>query len=273
MAPDEYLLWGRLVSYLVFAGVIKDRAIPWASPVPYCGDPSTAVVATVALNPGHGEFINRVNNEIRGDLRRFHTLRSLRIRSWLEVEAKHLERMDQLCRRYFKRNPYGLWSARIGSVLEHAGYSYETGAACHLPLIPYAIPQSGSKVLPEADVRPMMAAAGPILGRIVRDAPIRLLVLNGDAVIARFERLAGVELAETEQPSWRLSHPLARHNEVFVYQGSATNIGGVDLGREVVLVGCNHSLISRYMDAEVRQIIGEWIGQIEAPSKDLTPLS
>ena len=264
MTPDEYLLWGRLLTHLIFAGVIRDRAIPWASPVPYYGNLSTSVVATVALNPGHGEFINRANNEIRGQLRRFHTLRSLRIRSWQDAEAEHLERMDQLCRRYFKRNPYGLWSARIGSVLEHTGYSYATGSACHLPLVPYAIPQSGSRVLPEADVRPMVAASGPILGRVVRDAPIRLLVLNGDAVIARFERLAGVALEETEQPSWRLSHPQARQDKGFAYQGVVTQIGGVDLGREVVVVGCNHSLISRYMDAAVRQTIGEWIGSVEA---------
>ena len=59
MTPDEYLLWSRLVDHLIFDGIIKDRAIPCASPVPHCGNPSTALIATVALHPGHGEFINR----------------------------------------------------------------------------------------------------------------------------------------------------------------------------------------------------------------------
>ena len=262
MPPDEYLLWGRLVAHLVFAGTIRDRAIPWASPVPYYGNPSTSVVATASLHPGHGEFINRSYNEIRGQQRRFHTLRSLRIESWQDIEAEHLERMDHLCRRYFKRNPYKLWVSRVAPILKHTGYSFQSGSACHLPLIPYAIHQSGNRALPEGDVRTMVSASGPILGRAVRDAPIRMVILNGDAVISRFERLVGMKLTETEQPSWRLSHPQVRQDEGFAYQGVVSNIGGVDLGRDVVVVGCNHSLISRYMDAEVRRAIGEWVGHI-----------
>ena len=259
MTPDDYLRWGRLIQHLTHDGPVKERAIPWASPVPCYGNPATALLATVALHASHGEFISRANTEIRGQQRRFHTLRSLRIRSWADAEAAHIERMDHLCRAYFKRNPYRQWHGRFEPALQFTGQSYQSGTACHLPLIPYAIRPTGGRVMPEQEIRRMMETTGADLGRLVRDAPIRLLILNGIGMVSRFEWLAGVELTESEQPLWKLSGSQVRNDDGFAYQGAATRIAGVDLGREVVVVGFNHSLTSRYMDAGVRRQIAEWI--------------
>ena len=262
MTPDEYLLWGRLIDLLLFDGVIREQAIQWASPVPYYGDPSTAEVATMSLRPSHSEFINRNLYEILGQKRRFHTLRSLHLHSWHSVAAAHINRMDHLCRRYFLRNPSGLWHDRFGKVLQHTGRSYEAGTACHLSLIPYAMPQNGNRAMSDRKVKAMMDASLFALAQILRDSPIALLVLNGDAVIARFEWLADIRLSETEQPEWRLSNPQARKNEGFSYTGVLSSIGQVDLGREITIAGFNHSAISRYMDAPVRNTIARWVGEV-----------
>jgi hypothetical protein len=51
--------------------------IPWSSPVPYFGSPSSAIIGTVGLNPSNREFVDSSGNELDGPARRFHTLNSL----------------------------------------------------------------------------------------------------------------------------------------------------------------------------------------------------
>ena len=264
MTPNDYLLWGQLIDHLVFNGIIRDRAIPWASPVPYYGSPSRATVATVALRPSHGEFIDRANGELQGRQRRFHTLRSLGLRSWASVESTHVDRIDAMCTDYFLRRPYRIWHDRVAQVLEHTGFSYQNGSACHLPLIPYAFPQNIGRATPERDVRNTLSASGAIMGRVLRDAPIRLLILNGNGVLSRFEWLSDVAFREMDMPTWQLSGVGVHNSEGFAYQGIVDKIGGIDLGRAVAVVGFNHSLLSRYMDVRVRNAIGQWVGQIAA---------
>ena len=260
MTPDEYLLWRRLIDLLNFDGIIKDRAVPRASPIPYYGDASMAEIATVTLRPGHGEFINRNVYEIRGQQRRFHTLRSLGLRSWRSIDAHRIALMDDLCRQYFRRNPYGLWHDRWASMLEQTGRFYQTGTACHWSLIPCVITPNGNRVMPDRKIKQMMKMSSFALAQVIRDSPVKLLVLNSNRVLYQFERLANPRLTETEQPLWKLSSPQASNNEGFAYQSFVSDIAGFGLGREVAGAGFNHNIISRYVDDRVRGAIAKWLG-------------
>ena len=263
MTPDEYLMWGRLVDRLACHHLIRHNAIPWAAPVPYFGNPDTALVATVSRQPSHGEFLDRSANELRGPRRRFHTLRSLGLRSWPDLRAEHSDRMAALCRAYFARNPLRQWLNRLAPALAATGCSYRDGAACHLSLLPYALSPNRNRALPDQETQRLLSeCGGPVLAHVVRDAPIRLLILNGSAVVSSFERLAETGLAETERADWTLPGASELRRPGYAYRGIAERIAGVALPRPVLVIGFSHSLLSRYMDDRVRSAISQWVGQM-----------
>lgn len=263
MTPDEYLMWGRLVDRLACHHLIRHNAIPWAAPVPYFGNPDTALVATVSRQPSHGEFLDRSANELRGPRRRFHTLRSLGLRSWPDLRAEHSDRMAALCRAYFARNPLRQWLNRLAPALAATGCSYRDGAACHLSLLPYALSPNRNRALPDQEMQRLLSeCGGPALAHVVRDAPIRLLILNGSAVVSSFERLAETGLAETERADWTLPGASELRRPGYAYRGIAERIAGVALPRPVLVIGFSHSLLSRYMDDRVRRAISQWVGQM-----------
>src|SRR6266446_6786884 len=53
------------------------KVIPWSCPVPYFGDLSQSIVATLGLNPSNREFVDGSEIELDGPTRRLHTLKSL----------------------------------------------------------------------------------------------------------------------------------------------------------------------------------------------------
>ena len=105
-------------------------------------------------------------------------------------------------------------------------------------------------------------AAAPALAHVVRDAPIRLLILNGSAVVSSFERLAETGLAETERTDWTLPGASELRRPGYAYRGLVERIAGVALPRPVMVIGFSHSLLSRYMDDRVRSAISQWVGQM-----------
>src|SRR5260370_1920150 len=114
--------------------------IRWGCPVPSFGDLSNATVATLGLNPSNREFVDEVGDELQGSYRRFHTLKSLGLASWSDVDARHLRLILESCRTYFLGNPYDRWFKKLDQVVAGTGASFYDGScvACHLDLIPYA---------------------------------------------------------------------------------------------------------------------------------------
>ena len=117
--------------------------IPWGSPIPAFGDPTKSTIATVGINPSNREFVDKCGSELDGKYRRFHTLTSLEISRWDQVDAQHLHLILNSCRAYFARNPYQGWFNVLEYVLSGVGVSYYSTerVACHLDLVPYATTQ------------------------------------------------------------------------------------------------------------------------------------
>ena len=78
--------------------------------------------------------------ELTGERRRFHTLGSLGLWSWADVDVRHLRLILDSCSAYFSGNPYDVWFRKLDQVVCGAGASFYGGmdGACHLDLIPYA---------------------------------------------------------------------------------------------------------------------------------------
>src|SRR5688572_16748597 len=119
-----YTTLTTLINRLDSNAVLGTGVIQWGCPVPSFGDLSTSRVATLGLNPSNREFVDESGNELVGTSRRFHTLKSLGLRSWSDVDSRHLRLMLESCYSYFLGNPYDRWFKILDQVVAGTNASY-----------------------------------------------------------------------------------------------------------------------------------------------------
>lgn len=242
---------------------IDTAIIPWSSPVPSFGDLSRSRVATLGLNPSCREFLDGSGNELADPFRRFHTLRSLKLQRWADADSCHMNEITTSCQTYFANNPYDQWFKRLDVLIAATMTSYYSDAsvACHLDLIPYATRAKWMQLRPDQRSS-LFAIAGNTLGILLRDSPVRLLILNGRSVVDHFEAHSGLRLTKIPMPEWSLAR---RDSSVpgFAYEGRVPRVSGIDLGRELTVIGFNHNIQSSYgVTKSVVAEIGKWIGRV-----------
>lgn len=243
-----------------FDGFCANAVIPWSSPIPSFGDLSVAKVATVGLNPSNREFVNEDGGELDGDVRRFHTLHSLGISCWSEVEAHHIEQLVDLCRRYFSVNPYDGWFKQLDFLISGAGYSYygEEARACHLDIVPCATSLKWGELKKSQRDRLTELSSGA-LASLLRDSNIGVLVLNGASVVKSFEQISRITLTAENVPGWSLPRKTGDVKGIS-YIGEMTRLAGVELGRKLLVLGYNHNIQSSFgVTSEVKRRIRSWI--------------
>ena len=266
MWSEPYNIFPTLTTLIdrLDSGTMKGtEVIPWGSPVPSFGDPSHSRVATLGINPSNREFVDKLGNELQGIDRRFHTLRSLGLDSWSGADARHLDLILESCRQYFARNPYDTWFRRLDIVLSgaHVSYYEHPSTACHFDLIPYATEKKWSD-LTKRQQSVLMNVAGDTLGLILRDSPIRVLVLNGSAVVKGFEMISGLRLEQEPVEAWSLGRKSKRDVRGIAFKGTVDIMSGVQLGRQVKVIGYNHNLQGSFgVSTEVVRSIKTWIAQ------------
>ena len=262
---------GTLANLLdtLHASIPRDAGvITWGSPVPAFGNPASSRLATLGINPSSREFLDANGNELRGHLRRFHTLRSLGLSSWGDADSRHLREMVLYCQGYFHRNPYDRWFRVLDRLVSTAGVSYyRDQGACHLDLIPYATMPKWTG-LTSRQRATLLQIGAKTLGRLIADSPIHALVLNGRSVVVHFQHSTGTTLRCQPMREWSLprkTSPVAG----YAYQGSVNSIQGVDLGRSLVVLGFNHNLQSSFgVTTKVLRAIRRWVG---TSLKDIVP--
>ena len=144
-------------------GVIK-----WGCPVPICGDPASARIATVGINPSNREFVDERGNELAGRSRRFHTLNSLGLSTWAEADCRHIEQITDSCTQYFQRNPYNIWFKRLEHLVSamRATFYGDAPSACHLDLVPYATTQKWTELSSVLMQLAFLSFEGFVCGRL-----------------------------------------------------------------------------------------------------------
>jgi hypothetical protein len=238
------------------------RVIPWSSPVPSFGDLSRSNVASVGLNPSNREFVDDDGRELDGDLRRFHTLRSLQLPSWSEIDSDHLRLVMESCSEYFFRNPYDRWFRRLDMVVSATGASFYNALfpACHLDLIPFATACKWTE-LEAAHRTSLLRIAGDTLAMLLRHSPVRLLIINGQSVVEHFQQLAGITLERIDMPEWTLPRQSGTGVAGVAYRGVVDELSGLPLGNRVLVLGYNHNLQSSFgVTNDVIGAIRRWVG-------------
>lgn len=237
--------------------------IPWSSPVPSFGSVSSARVATLGLNPSNKEFVDALGRELDGTDRRFHTLKSLNLARWTEAKDQHVRLIEDSCSTYFQRSPYDGWFRRLDKVISGTGASYynSRASACHLDLIPYATASKWT-ALSTSQRSTLAKLAGNTLGELLRDSALRVLVLNGAAVVKAFQGMSGEQLEPREIESWALRRSLGSRVPGISYKGVVDSVCGVRLHHKILVLGYNHNIQSSFgVTTEVTMSIRSWIAK------------
>jgi hypothetical protein len=256
----------NLIERLDHPSIATSNVIRWGSPVPSFGDVSRSSVATLGLNPINREFVDVYGKELDGPSRRFHTLGSLGLKRWKDVGATHLRMIMESCRSYFSGNPYDGWFRKLDRLISGTSVSYYglSSGACHLDLIPYA---TGCKwtELSTSQRKTLMALSEDTLGILLRDSPVRLLILNGKSVVNHFQEAYQVELERIPMREWALPRKSEGSVMGYGYKGVVRDLSTVRLGREVLVVGFNHNIQSSFgVTTDVTTAIRHWIADIAA---------
>jgi len=237
--------------------------IRWGCPVLSFGDLSTSRVATMGLNPSNREFVDECGNELEGGARRFHTLNSLGISSWADADARHLRLILQSCSEYFLGNPYDTWFKKLDRVVQGTDASFydPSRTACHLDLIPYATSRKWTE-LTVAQRSALLEMAADTLGLLLRDSPVRVLILNGQTVVDEFQEIAGISLDKQLMSDWTLPRSFGRDVSGYAYSGWVNTLSGIPLMHDVLVLGYNHNLQSSFgVTNGAIQAIRDWISR------------
>lgn len=239
------------------------RVIPWGSPILSFGDLTRSRVATLGLNPSNREFVDEAGRELQGEFRRFHTLTSLGLASWSDLDAQHLGLILESCRSYFIGNPYGTWFKKLDQIAAGAEASYYDSdrPACHLDLIPYATSCKWTD-LGTVERSHLLTITGNTLGLLLRDSAVQILILNGVSVVRNFEQIAGLRLARETVETWSLPRVSRTRVPGVAYSGIVDNLSGVKLDQRIFVLGFNHNLQSSFgITTKVISAIRGWIAQ------------
>lgn len=258
-----YTTLTTLIDRLDSTAISGTNVIRWGCPVPSFGDLSSSQVATIGLNPSNREFVDEAGNELQGTLRRFHTLGSLRLKSWSEVDSRHLQLIMESCQSYFRGNPYDRWFKRLDQVVAGTKASFYSplNGACHLDLIPFATVHKWMDLTP-MQRSSLLTVAGDTLGLLLRDSSVRIIILNGRSVVQQFQDVAGVILDRQEMPTWSLARRSKTNVMGVGYRGVVDTMSGIVLGRKILVLGFNHNIQSSFgVTTKVIQEIRRWIAE------------
>lgn len=184
-----------LVDRAIAPAPVDCSVVDGSTPVVAFGNPVSARVATLGINPSCNEFLNRGGALLGGKKRRLVTRESLELEDQVPLTTNHGREILEGCASYFGPNSYH-WFRPLNHILtESIGASYgET--ACHLDLVQWAT----NPVWRDLDVaaRATLLDEGVrFLTQQLRTENYRLILVNGRTALRVVED-AGIV---TWQPS------------------------------------------------------------------------
>ena len=227
--------------------------LPGSLPVVSFGDPGSAMVATVSLNPSSREFLTKAGEWLPDAKRRLASLHSLGVKDPGELDAGQVGQVIAETYEYFRSGRwYRQWFGWLERLLtsSEAG-SYLDGSACHLDLVQWAtVPAQGQ--LPAQAWQRLVEEDREFLRWQLAHANVSVVLLNGASVINGL-LAAGVmsDLAED-----RLGYPAKEGTGYLrVFRGASDGVR---------FLGWNRPLAGALPDP-ARHALAEWIAAALRP--------
>ena len=161
------------------------EVVSGSTPVVAFGDPRTASVATLGINPSWREFLADDGSLLCGPKRRLATLAYLQAESTVSLRPDQIRNAIEECAGYFLpgRNPYRRWFDPLDEILRAAlGVSFYDHTACHLDLVQWATRPAWGE-LPKQAREILLLEGLPHLQCLLRHGSVRTVLLNGRQVV------------------------------------------------------------------------------------------
>lgn len=171
-------------------------------PVLSFGDPDSAQVATVGLNPSDQEYLDNDGRELTGVRRRFETLSSLGATGRSALTDEQCARALETMRAYFQPGkPVYPWFRPLDRVARAMGYAYDLGQVVHLDLVQEATKPKWSALQREfeEEVRVARKSDGDFLRWQIETSRLQVLVCNGRTVYDGVRRLLGADALQEDE--------------------------------------------------------------------------
>ena len=218
--------------------------VPQSTPVVCFGEFNTAEVASLGINPSHGEFLGGSGQLLSPEKTRILSRADVGVADHTALSPAQAENVVAASRRYFRTNPYLKWFSPMERwILQPLGTSYFDGSACHLDLSQWAT-QPVWKNLAESQRAELLRQDAPFLEQQIEEGRFSLIVLNGRSAISQMMTAGIVELRKTGA----VNTPSARFD---IWEG---NRGATRF------IGWNRYLQSA-MRNEAREELGRWLAR------------
>jgi hypothetical protein len=193
----EQLLLQRIMK----APPIKEYITPGSTPVVAFGNPITARVATIGINPSSREFLDAKGKLLSEESRRLADFQSLGIKSHAEINESVAKSVLEESNSYFKRDEsvYKWFEPMQDYVLNTVKASFRDSTAAHLDLVQWSTaPVWGA--IKDAKARNLLIQDDiRFLGELLRSASYKVVFMNGSTVVKALEKFG---LVEIEQDGW-----------------------------------------------------------------------
>jgi hypothetical protein len=173
--------------------------VPGSTPVLAFGDPTTATIATLGLNPSRVEFLDESGAILGPEQRRLVDLPQLGLPDLHDATDEQLQAVVDGCDGYFERKPYWRWFRPLDALL-HSGFgvTYTDGSACHLDLSQWATDPVWSG-LSGRHRRVLIEQDAPFLAEQLQQENVQVLLLCGRAVLTAMTGAGLVKLEKVAQ--------------------------------------------------------------------------
>jgi hypothetical protein len=130
-----------------------------------------------------------------------------------------------------------------------------------LDLIPYATLNKWTQLSIKQQSL-LLQFSGDTLGLLLRQSPVKLLILNGQTVVEQLQKISNNQLRKTQMQSWTLPRKGPLGVTGYSYEGEINQIAGIVLNKPIVVLGYNHNIQSSFgVTSEVQASIRSWISK------------
>lgn len=175
--------------------------VPGSIPVTSFGDPRSARVASVGINPSVNEFCSGKQGKplLESHKKRFVDRATLAIGEHDHLTEEQALRVADSCDRYFDVNPYWSWFSPMQTyVMDPLGVSYKDRTAVHLDLVQWATDPVWSLITDASVQNRLVDDDLPFLSALITQGGYDLIVLNGRTVVETFRRFGMFEIEHEE---------------------------------------------------------------------------
>jgi hypothetical protein len=109
----------------------------------------------------------------------------------------------------------------------------------------------------------LLSVASDTLALLLRNSPVRLLILNGRSVVEHFQLISGIQLDREQIPDSTLRRRTNPDITGYGFRGIVRTLSGIPLQHEILILGYNHNIQSSFgVTRGVIDAIRKWLSSV-----------